>query len=64
MDSWRLTANRIMKYDPLKRNEKGAYLEDEWTSFSDVGKVFSGVVLTLDEYQEMESKYVEAAYFF
>lgn len=49
---------RITKYNPSKRID-GKYLIDEWTSFSDVGKVFNGSVLKLDEYATVESSYIE-----
>ena len=56
MNSW-----RISKYNPAFRNERGAYLKDEWTSVSDIGKSFDGEVLTLEEYRRIESAYVSTA---
>lgn len=38
MDNWRLTAERITKYNPDNRDENGSYKLDEWTSISDIGK--------------------------
>lgn len=32
-----------------------------WTSFSDVGEEFGGVTLTLEEYERVESLYLQAA---
>ncbi len=52
---------RITRYDPARRDEKGAFPADDWTSVSDVGSAFSGTVLTLEEYQRVERLYVEAA---
>lgn len=52
---------RVTKYDPSFRNDKGYYLRDEWTSFLDVGKSYRGVVLTLTEYERVETAYVGAA---
>ncbi len=52
---------RITKYDPARRNAAGHYLVDEWISFSDIGRSFSGCVLTLDDYQRIESAYVSSA---
>lgn len=49
---------RITKYDPSKRNSSGAYLVDEWTSYSDIGKLFSGEKLVREEYIRIESSYV------
>lgn len=51
---------RITKYNPVFRNEKGAYQKDEWTSFSDIGNKFTGVELNANEYIHIESLYVSA----
>lgn len=56
MNSWRIT-----KHDPAFRDERGAYLKDEWTSVSDVGKSFGGVILTFGEYLRIEDAYVSTA---
>jgi len=37
---------RITKYNPMNRDANGAYLLNEWTSFSDIGKTFDGKTLT------------------
>jgi len=52
---------RITKYNPLFRNELGHYKNDDWTSFSDIGRTFSSVVLTLEEYEKIENVYIDAA---
>lgn len=52
---------RVSKYNPALRDRNGRYLEDEWTSFGDVGKAFSGVVLTLDAYLGTESSMLSVA---
>lgn len=52
---------RITKYNPAFRDERGAYLKDEWTSVSDVGKSFAGVALTFEGYREIEDAYVSTA---
>ena len=52
---------RVTKYDPARRDASGAYPQDEWTSFSDIGKVFEGILLTLKAYEETEDAYVKAA---
>ena len=49
---------RISKYDPTKRAENGVYLLDEWTSISDIGKIFPGGVLNANEYYKIENEYV------
>ncbi len=52
---------RITKYDPAHRNQHGAYMRDEWTAVVDIGRKFSGVVLTSVEYERVETAYVTAA---
>lgn len=51
---------RITKYNPKHRNESGVYSFDEWTSYSDVGKVFNGKELTITEYERYEKAYIES----
>jgi len=51
---------RITKFDPAKRDEKGAYLLDEWTAFTDIGKEFAGGCLEEVEYLKVESAYLRA----
>lgn len=51
---------RVTRYDPSRRDERGAYRDDTWTSVSDVGAVFCGEELTLAEYERVEAAYVEA----
>ncbi|OBZ18244.1 hypothetical protein A8L34_01250 [Bacillus sp. FJAT-27264] len=50
---------RITKYDPTNRI-KGVYKNEEWTSISEVGKVFSAEKFLLEHYLETESLYVTA----
>ncbi len=52
---------RVTKYDPALRDRAGRYTRDEWTSSSDVGRVFRGRAVSLAEYLEVESRYVAAA---
>jgi hypothetical protein len=52
---------KVTKYDPsYYGGPGGAYTKDEWTSISDIGESFDGVVLTQDEYERVESLYLEA----
>ncbi|WP_395743032.1 hypothetical protein [Prosthecobacter sp.] len=51
---------RLTKYDPRFRHENGCYMSDEWTSVSDIGRAFNGVILTAAEYMRIESAYVAA----
>jgi hypothetical protein len=52
---------RVTKFNPAFRDESGAYLRDEWTSLSDVGKSFEGVELTFEQYHRIEDAYVSTA---
>lgn len=49
---------RITKYDPALRSASGAYALNEWTSRSDIGYIFNGVLLTSTEYERVEASYV------
>ena len=51
---------RVTRYDPARRDDRGAYRGDTWTSVSDVGAEFDGELLTLAEYERVEAAYVEA----
>ena len=51
---------RITKYDPGNRDENGAYLVDDWTCASDIGRKFQGKELTTADYLRMEDKYIRA----
>ena len=48
---------RISKYD--KNYTKSAPLIDQWTSISDVGKLFGDQILTWDEYEKAEKRYLQ-----
>jgi hypothetical protein len=52
---------RITKYDPALRDARGAYIPDEWTSVTDIGRAFGGVVLNADECRTVEDAYVNSA---
>jgi len=53
---------RITKYDQSKRNESGTYTgPNAWTSYSDVGDIFDGKELLLEECLRVESAYIETA---
>ena len=52
---------RITKYDPALRSPSGSYMADEWTSYSDIGRSFGGVILTEHEYKRVEDAYIDAA---
>jgi hypothetical protein len=52
---------RVTKYNPAYRDRRGLYLRDEWTSVDDIGRVFTGEVLTPDAYQRVEDAYAATA---
>lgn len=49
---------RITKYDP-KLRENGLYACEEWTSISDIGKIYNGHKVTAEEYYHVENTYVQ-----
>ena len=49
-----VTEYRITKYNPAHRIN-GVYTADEWTSFSDIGKVFGDTILSQDDYLKTET---------
>jgi hypothetical protein len=55
MYSWRVT-----KYDPSQSGPDGARTAQEWTSVSDLGRVFGGERLEAEAYLSVEDAYVEA----
>lgn len=48
---------RISKFDPAASADQR---REEWTSIADIGRRFSGEILTRSAYEEAESKYLEA----
>lgn len=48
---------RISKYEPQFR-QNNRYLKDEWTDYSDIGKMFNGIPLTEREYFSTEKQYI------
>lgn len=54
----RMKQFRVTKYNPIFRDKNGAYQKDDWTDYSDVGKCFSGYVLTAEEYYRVENNYI------
>ena len=41
-DSWRWTADEIVKYAPENYDERGIYRKNEWLMSSDIGKIYDG----------------------
>ncbi len=50
---------RISKYNPIYRDKSGSYTKEDWTSISDIGKIFEGSKLALKDYLFIENKYVD-----
>lgn len=51
---------RITKYDPSLRGPDGAFQVDDWTSCSDIGRVFSGRLLCESDYLAVEQAYLSS----
>jgi len=51
---------RVTRYDPNRRNDAGAYRDETWTSIADVGGMFEGSELTIEDYERVEDAYVDA----
>lgn len=52
---------RVTKYDPRRRDRQGRFRDDDWTAVSDIGAVFGGRPLDVDDYLAVEDRYVAAA---
>ena len=53
-----MTEYRITKYNPKDR-KNGVYGLQEWTSVSDIGKIFDAGVLTDKQYKTVEQAYID-----
>ena len=53
---------RITKYNPKYRNEFGHFLKKDWISHSDIGKIYSGRLFTLEEYLKTEKEYIRTIF--
>lgn len=51
-------SHEIVKYEPQYYDENGAYQKDEWTCFSDVGKEYEGKVVTMEDYLDVENRFI------
>ena len=62
--NWQILAKEVTKYNPLFRNSEGVYLKDDWTDFSDIGKIRGGNKrLSYIDYVKIEDKYVSTVKF-
>lgn len=50
---------RISKYNPCNRDEQGRYINNEWTSYSDVGESYNNRIFDPNEYEYVENKYIQ-----
>ncbi|WP_334157515.1 hypothetical protein [Oryzomicrobium sp.] len=49
---------RVTKYDPSFRDANGAFLRDDWTSYSDIGRIYNGALLSESQYLTVENAYL------
>jgi hypothetical protein len=49
---------RISKYNPRHRDLSGKFINNEWTSVSEINQVFDNCILTKEDYLVVENKYV------
>lgn len=50
--------HEIVKYSPSGYNKNGIYISNDWCSISDIGKNFNGNILSVDDYLNVEDKYI------
>ena len=55
---WARKTDEVVKYLPDGYNEQVIYCIDEWSSICDIGRSFSGVILTEEDYLEVENNYI------
>ncbi|MBK7468927.1 MAG: hypothetical protein IPJ43_20270 [Saprospiraceae bacterium] len=53
-ERWLFSSFEVMKYNPIYRDSSGKYIKDEWTDYSDIGKILNGVVLTFLDYKRLK----------
>jgi hypothetical protein len=53
---------RVTKYNPAFRDQSDAYTKAEWTCFKDIGRTYSGVLLTAEEYQGVDHLKSQSGY--
>ena len=51
-------SHEIVKYKPEFYDDNGVYQKDEWTSYYDVGKEYDGKVVSLEEYLDIENRFI------
>lgn len=48
---------RISKYNPCNRDEQGRYIINEWTSYSDIGKLYNRKIFDDKRYSYASNVY-------
>ncbi|MBQ4521452.1 MAG: hypothetical protein IJA10_00660 [Lachnospiraceae bacterium] len=48
---------RITKYNPQYRDDKDIFMKNEWTSYTDIGKIYNEHIFLKEEYLSIEEKY-------
>lgn len=59
MENWRFKAKSITKFNP-KLKENSIEIEDDWTSYSDIGKNFNANKLSYLDYLSTEKRFINA----
>jgi small subunit ribosomal protein S1 len=49
---------RLTKYDPARRDEHGAFMDDDWTAITDIGEERGGKTLTVADYLDIEARHL------
>lgn len=57
---WRYTTHSVVKYNPECFKGKSHFTKNQWICMKDVGQVIGGHLVTLDEYLDVEQKYVDS----
>src|SRR6185295_13619300 len=55
---------RITKYDPQYRDQNGSFTKQEWTAYSDIGKLYDNTQFDYNEYIKIENLYINAIRYF
>lgn len=53
-----MAIHEIVKYNPINYLN-GVYITEEWSSKSDIGKIFNGHKFTINEYMQTEREYID-----
>ena len=56
--SFQKASHEIVKYEPQYYDDNGVYQKDEWTCFFDIGKEYEGKVVTMEDYLDIENRFI------